>query len=693
MSAAQDPPRLSGDALPAWLLARPDGRVIAAARAAGPLLGLTDGSELIGRVWTAFVSARSAPRLDAALRALAAEGRWSGTLELTAGESAVELSIDLLAAPEPHGLVLVRAGPAPPPAPMPVATVEVRDTGDLHALVAAMSAVQELADAGAAARAVLQAIHQRLTFDWAAVLSLGRAGVEVLATYPTAMAGIEAGSAWAEPDAEERLVLDSGEPTISGDLPATGEDARTPGGRSPLARLQRFGMRSTLRVPLFGAGGVVGCVVLYAHRARAFGAEDGVRLDVLTRALGPALLRRAQAGAGGGGGEPPGRGAAISAPDTPAQPASGAPDVPDAGTARLEAMGDLVSGVAHELNNPLTAILGYAQMLPSLEGQERDRALSTIEQEAIRAGRIVRNLLAFARHDRPTMGPVDVNALLQRVVDVRRYSLAVDNVDIVTRLEPIPSIDGDEYQLEQAFLDLVNNAHEALQPDGGTITIATEVSGDHARIAVSDDGAGVPDEVASRIFDPFFTTHETGRGSGMGLSTVYGTVTTHGGRVWLERPESGGARFMVELPLSGHAPQPGSAPGARDAAQRGHGERVLVVDDEAAIRTLAREVLAGAGYRAETAASGKEALTALEAGRYDLLVVDMRMPGMDGPALYDTVQERWPELRGRIVFITGDPEGERAASTLRDSGAKVLAKPFRMAQFLHLVRQALDEPH
>lgn len=359
---------------------------------------------------------------------------------------------------------------------------------------------------------------------------------------------------------------------------------------------------------------------------------------------------------------------------------------------RLAAIGELVSGVAHELNNPLTAILGYAQMLPTLEGSDREQALTTIEQEAMRASRIVRNLLSFARQHRPRVEPVDVNAVLERVVEVRRYNLAMDNVTIVSHLGDVPGLMADEYQLEQVFLHLVNNAHQALQADGGTITLTTGVVGDYARVTVADTGAGIPDDVAPRIFDPFFTTREVGRGSGMGLAIVYGTVTEHGGRVWAERSPSGGAQFVVELPLPG-APTAIVDEGPPDVQQRpleGRGEHVLVVDDEMSIRMLTREIFGTSGYVVDIAASGEEALERLEEARYDLVIADVRMPGMDDVDLHARIRERWPELLPQLIFITGDTESERTATLLREEGVQHLEKPFHTAQLLRSVREVLD---
>ncbi|MEX2228776.1 MAG: ATP-binding protein, partial [Dehalococcoidia bacterium] len=359
---------------------------------------------------------------------------------------------------------------------------------------------------------------------------------------------------------------------------------------------------------------------------------------------------------------------------------------------RLGALGEMVSGVAHELNNPLTAILGYAQILPSLEGFDRDQALTTIEQEALRASRIVRNLLAFARQHRASLEPVDIEAILRRVIDVRQYSLQADRVTIETRFAGVRSVMADEYQLEQVFLNLLNNAHQAMQIDGGTVTVATEQLASSVRVYISDTGPGVPDEVADRIFEPFFTTREVGTGVGLGLAIVYGIVAEHGGHVWAQPAATGGAEFVVELP----APAPVRAGAVDGVAGEGTAiagaamGRVLVVDDELPIRALTNEILSGLGYDVATAASANDAFRLLESGSFDALIVDMGLPRMDAAAFQRRVSERWPRLRSRLLWITDEPESDRAAALMGD-GAH-LEKPFGTQELLGALRALLATP-
>ena len=572
---------------------------------------------------------------------------------------------------------------------------------DPRALAAALQAAMAPAGADGAYRGVLSEVRSALPFAFGIAFRLTGDAAEVVGVYPAGMAGVDVGVRWSPLDGPERAMVGSGEPSLDGNVHVE------PGDGSPLTRLPGFGMRSVLRVPLFADGRVVGAVALYTYGINAFSARDGIALEQYVRALGPRLAGVTAAAATV---DPPvapaalpqtaARPAPASAPDAPLVPPApapveappapeAAPATPDeTGDERLSVLGELVSGVAHELNNPLTTILGYAQLLPSLEGEDFRRAIQTIEQEAQRAGRIVRNLLYFARQHRPRVEPVDLNAVLARVVEVRRYNLEANNIHLATQFGTVPELLGDQYQLEQVFLNLVNNAQQALHPTGGTITITSEATGDVARVMVRDTGPGVPEELVQRIFEPFFTTREVGEGSGLGLSIAYGIVQSHGGRLLAQRPSGGGAEFIVELPLPPRAAPP--AVPATPVSDRGAGERVLVVEDEAAVRSLISTVLGTSGYAVRVAESGDEAVRALEESTFDLVISDLRMPGLDGEGLFEQVRARWPLLERRLLFISGDIEADRFAARLREHDVRYLEKPFTAARLLTVVREVLD---
>lgn len=219
---------------------------------------------------------------------------------------------------------------------------------------------------------------------------------------------------------------------------------------------------------------------------------------------------------------------------------------------KLAALGELVAGVAHELNNPLTSVIGYAQLLESgeLGPEEAQRAVGIVLQEADRARRIVQNLLTFARQRTHQRGPVDINAALEQTVALRRYELERAGVEFALDLCPdLPTIEGDLFQLQQVFLNLINNAAQAMAGSRGRIEIRTALRDGYVVIEVADTGPGIPPEHLHRIFDPFFTTKDVGQGTGLGLSISYGIVRDHGGQIYAENRPEGGARFTIELPV------------------------------------------------------------------------------------------------------------------------------------------------
>jgi PAS domain S-box-containing protein len=371
---------------------------------------------------------------------------------------------------------------------------------------------------------------------------------------------------------------------------------------------------------------------------------------------------------------------------------------------KLSALGQLVAGVAHELNNPLTAVIGFAQLLQNADVDDRTReSLRRINTQAERAAQIVRNLLAFARQQEPHREMLNVNDVICETLRLVEYDWKTQNIEIEAHLEPaLPWIVADRQQLQQVFLNLFQNAYQAMTSahGRGTLTIRTreitlqaEPEGmveRRIRVEVQDDGPGMPEEVLTHVFDPFFTTKDVGEGTGLGLSICYGTVQEQGGTIWAESTLGQGSTFCIEWPVeavsqasreeravSPSGPRPRVFPPAR----------VLVVEDEEMLAELLRITFAECGHAVEVAGDGREALRLLAGTRFDFVVSDIKMPGMDGKEFYRQIRARHPDLLGHLLFITGDTVSPDTAHFLDETGIPVLAKPFRTSELLEMMQR------
>ena len=364
---------------------------------------------------------------------------------------------------------------------------------------------------------------------------------------------------------------------------------------------------------------------------------------------------------------------------------------------KLASLGQTISGIAHELNNPLATILTWAERLSRRQGDEQTRrGLDVILSEAERAARIVRNLLTFARKRHTTRAMVDINHVVGETLTLRSYEQRVTNITVISALAAgLPQVFADPHQLQQVLLNLVINAEQAmLSAHGhGTLVVRTWHNGtnDSVILEVNDDGPGIPEEMRTKIFDPFFTTKEVGKGTGLGLTVAYAIVHEHGGRIWIGPPEGGiGASFFVELPTGDasavRAPQPPPEVIARDLPR---GASVLIVEDEPALAQAVGDGLADAGFVVDRAADGEEALARVGARTYDLIVCDLKMPRVDGMTFYRAIALTNPPLARRVIFVTGDVVGTEAEHFLEDTGCRWLAKPFRLADLLRAAREVL----
>ncbi len=362
---------------------------------------------------------------------------------------------------------------------------------------------------------------------------------------------------------------------------------------------------------------------------------------------------------------------------------------------KMAALGQTVSGVAHELNNPLATILSWAERLGErhLDDTSR-RGAGIIAAEAERAARIVRNLLTFARKRQSTRAVVDVNLVVRDTLALRAHDRRGTRLRLREELTPdLPGVFADAHQIQQILLNLVINAEQALRAnsDGGAITIRTGAASDRTLVflEVEDNGPGVPPELRERIFDPFFTTKDVGQGTGLGLSVVYALVKEHAGRIALEEPIGGGARFRIELPAGGIPEQPVMP--AMSGSARSAAASVLVVEDEQALAAAVVETLADAGFTVTYAPDGERALTRLQERRFDVMVCDITMPRMDGITLFRTMGTVPGIEAPPVIFVTGEVDGVEVARFLAESGSPWLAKPFRLADLLDAVRRVLRE--
>ncbi|HTQ01509.1 MAG TPA: PAS domain S-box protein [Casimicrobiaceae bacterium] len=357
---------------------------------------------------------------------------------------------------------------------------------------------------------------------------------------------------------------------------------------------------------------------------------------------------------------------------------------------KLVALGSLLAGVAHELNNPLSVVVARAVLLEERGDSATQAAAVKIRIAAERCARIVRTFLAMARQQRPERGPVAINEVVTAALDITAYATSTSSIEVALDLaENLPHTHADADQLHQVLLNLIINAQQSLQehppPRKMSIRTRCEAAAKAIRIVVADNGPGIPEHLRARIFEPYFTTKPTGMGTGVGLAVSMGIVEAHGGTLAVDCPPGGGAAFTIMLPVYGAAGARESAPQS-DAAIANR-RKVLVVDDEAQIREALSEILSGAHHRVVTASSGREALERLAVEHYDAILTDIRMPDIDGRALYEEIERRWPGLASRVVFVTGDILASALREFVTKSGRPVIEKPFLPGE----VRRVVDE--
>jgi CheY-like chemotaxis protein len=363
---------------------------------------------------------------------------------------------------------------------------------------------------------------------------------------------------------------------------------------------------------------------------------------------------------------------------------------------RLASVGELAAGVAHEINNPLTGVIGYAELLMQEDVSEHIKNdLEIINNGAKRVADIVKGLLRFARQTKPERTVVDINEVIEVCLRLRAYELETSNIKKVTNLAPgLPLTVADAGQLQQVFLNLLINAEMEikLSHGKGKLIVKTEHTDKTIRITFKDDGPGIAKENLEKIFDPFFTTREVGKGTGLGLSICHGIITEHGGRIWAESQLGKGATFIVELPVVAEKRRSIKRSKITRRPKVATKAKILVVDDEPVVRQLLTEILAREGHEVETTADGKDALNRIKGNGYSLILVDMKLPGMSGGELYERIQGIAESLAERVVFITGDVIAADTEAFLTRTKVPCITKPFHVHKLKVEIRRLLATP-
>lgn len=354
---------------------------------------------------------------------------------------------------------------------------------------------------------------------------------------------------------------------------------------------------------------------------------------------------------------------------------------------KMSAIGQLISGVAHELNNPLTAILGYAQLLQGARLDDRSSEyVAKLFKQAQRTHRVVQNLLSFARQHKPQKQNVDLRKVLEETLTLSEYDLKVNNVALEREIpKHVAPVFADPHQLEQVFLNVINNALDAMEDGPGRGSLKVRVSQRDSSVYVEFDDNGPGIKEPGKIFDPFYTTKSLGKGTGLGLSICYGIVKEHMGEIVARNRPEGGATIEVKLPVS---EQPASAESmASTRRELVLAERVLLVEDEEAVLEFERDVLAGAGAEVAASMSLEDSRERLRTGNYDVIVMNGRMPGGSGAQeTYEWIAANCAGMERKLLFTFSSIVDEKARGFLHERGVPILSKPFEVGDLISQVR-------
>ena len=360
-------------------------------------------------------------------------------------------------------------------------------------------------------------------------------------------------------------------------------------------------------------------------------------------------------------------------------------------SSRLASIGKLAAGMAHEINNPLTTVLGLSQLLMAKNLPESiSQDLTIISSEAQRAAKIVKNLLLFARKTDPEMQYLDVASVLRRAQELKSSNFKAHNITVINDIPPtLPQTMVDEQQLIQVFINILTNAEQECFEShrGGQLYLKANSSPDWIKVSISDDGPGIPPENFDVIFEPFYSTKDVGKGTGLGLSICYGIIRQHGGELWAESEPGNGATFHVQIPIvdeEGRTPAPGLE------IVPPISKHLLVVDDEPHIGNLLVRSLEMEHYTVDLADGGEDAVRKLTSMDYDCILLDLKMPGMSGMELFRHIEASDQKAAKKVIFITGDTSDAQTHDFITDLKNPVVLKPFQLDDICRQVQKIVE---
>ncbi len=371
-------------------------------------------------------------------------------------------------------------------------------------------------------------------------------------------------------------------------------------------------------------------------------------------------------------------------------------------TSRLASIGEVAAGIAHEINNPLTGVIGFAQMLAAMEMPEQMReAVDVINDGARRTAGIVQKLLTFARRNKTTKEYVDINAVLKSTLDIRAYEMKTNSIEVVSRFDPdLPKTMANTGQLQQVFLNIVINAEQAITMARvtGKLSIKTEIVNSKIRVSIADNGVGITKENLNKLFDPFFTTKGDNGGTGLGLSISYGIIKEHKGKIKVKSIAGRGATFIIELPIVSQTVESektlSEVPVRKPEGAQNSGKRIFVIDDEPNICRVLYRLLSSNGYDVETVSNAQQAIDKLkDANLYDLILLDLKMPGINGIEFYEAMEKIDPLLPNKVICITGDIISTQNKEFLEKAKLPCVTKPFSVDELMLTVKSNLGEKY